>query len=1707
MFVLSLSLLYVNINNTLTIIPCWDYNGYAPNTYKHNSTQQELGEMSLTSVKLQSISKGVPVLSAETWKLWKFQLEINTKQCDDRLGRLIFDNPKAQGADDLAPVFQTEEVKSKMKDYKAFKDEFKQSDGYSKLLGHAHAEILKTLDIQDKEAVMQVAYPDPVGVYKFLLGEYRVNTRLTRTAKFKEFINMEMEKEETLSSFVQKIGHSAADLSAMGSLIEIKDELKLVVLLEGVRPSHGDNFNVVLELLDQQDDLTFAKAVAKMRPVARRYELDAAETAKKAAETAKKAAVDGTNNRGAAGTGDCFDYRDYGECKFGSACKWHHGVPGTMRCTYCGGKHRPKICTKKNDNRTEHKAKAATEVKAKAQQSKDIAAEVKAQVEKQMAAAAKAEAKEKSVKAEAEAKAKAKAARAQPQYFDSDSDDDYDSDTLPEVAKVAKEAAPVVQSKHGMLVMFLVLCLSIVFSSAQKLAGTHRHFGSVMNLLLLAIVCSYCLLGGGIRGVSASALHVSPVAVVPNFPPVLSGGCERAGFGAMSTIGEVCMMADSQSRFQHVHRLKQSWSIDSACTTHITMDMGIFTKRTIQHKSTKIETADGSYMHAPLMGDAVVRVKDSRGTINKLRLKDVLYVPTASSNLISVARLLRDHHRIVFDNDICTIFNRSNGQSFVSRMRKHLFDVHQVHDDADSANVADSTEGLTETQLWHNRLCHYSAQYVHKAVPAVKGDADVGWCQACVQGGIQKRPFTKKSKAPGRYVFSKDTAVTPDEEKTQERLDIVKADTCQPFSDCLSTAKNNYFFLFVDVHTRKKWIKFGRRKSDLKREFREWLAEIENQTGRKPIEFSPDGGGEFDNKDLIAYLQEKGILFQISCTDCPNQNAIVERANRTVNTHIHKLLAHSGLPNKYWEDAARFSVAVQNAIPVKTIGWQSPNAAWDPKRKDKTLDRIRTFGCEAWYVVPKAHRRKGDNKARKGVYLGTSIKHKGWRILDLEHRKIVNSRDVYFHENKFPFMASRDSRRPAAVAEENGNYVDIQLGGSNMSDSDFELPEDYQFDSPAADESGADEKHDTDIGPAESPPVAPRRSSRARNVTDYSTGTNLKTKLRNVAGEAANVGYTGDLAIDPPPLPSEPVEEDAVAEVELPSPPSSPAGDPTEIARLAIGLEENFKSMTRRQVMKGPYRDQFLEAEDRELQCLKLHGTYRSTKLPRNRSPISCRWCYDVKRDADNNIILFKARLVARGYEQQEGVDYNETFAATAQMKSFRMVVALSRLLKLHMTQVDVSSAFLHGDLQEEIYMKFPPGYKPVGSDGKCLRLIKGLYGLKQAGRIWNIKFVDTLKEIGFVPLISDTQVLQLRRGKSVFIIGLHVDDAILATNDERLRKEVVSELQQRFLVKDLGPLSHYLGMRVVQGAEETKINQDGYVDKVLARFKMENAKSVDTPGVPGQILTKDDCPAPGSDDEAEMKGKPYRQLVGSLMYTYCGTRPDVGSNLAKVASFSENPGVRHWVSSKRILRYLKGTRDHGICFRGRLSKGEKVKVVAYCDSDWAQCPDDRKSTTGYVVQLAGGPVVWQCRKQATVAVSSTEAEFVALSEATKDILWMTYMLTELGIPYEVPRIYTDSQSSMDWAKNASHHQRNKHVALKYFFVRDVVANNTVQIAYISTKENIADILTKPTTRSIFKRLRPKLMGFVERAMRATARGLTSISERGCAGFLFRDTN
>lgn len=1652
-------------------------------TNTHN-TEIRLAAKPMTETKVEwtktSFHKGIEELTESNLETWKFEAELNIRSCHAPTATYIYDHGLGILSEDITSLSETHQQKlakinptvkvgGKSVKYKDFAKEYELNPGHHEILGHIHTEIVKTLSKVDKKTIRYVPFGDVKLLMSKILGNYVSNTAGTRTAELKAFMNLERGLTEEHAEFTDRIDQKADLVNQMFNQKIIKDAFKVAVLMEGVKTHHASTFAVVAEIIDQSlEQPSYHDVQARYKSVAIKAKHDTPEESNSGLSA--KAKEKKKNQQKSSDDNECNQYKKYGGCDRKN-CPYDHTTPGTQRCPKCKGKHAAVFCKENKPMQNEQIANQAIN----AGRSEEI--ETATQIENRVKAELKAK-----YKAKYKQKEKSKMTNTNSEWDTSSDDDDHD-EYGPESEKsrlVRAHAEEGEADAHG-----------------EKLQGTkpdnekssfEKFDGAFLSIIVLMISMLWRVVKAIPKFMQGSMVTVvigillmqvtnGDTNVKARIDP--SGPYERFGNGAK--IGEVCTVArQANATNPNVFTNSSVWSIDSGCTSHITNDSSLFIPKTLKRIKKPIECANGTFMYAHLQGDVYIRVKNNLGTVTNMLLQDVLHVKEASSNLISVSKLVKHQHKVVFNNNMCMIKNKSNGRKVCTNLRRNLYDLESnltttSKPDTTRARAANYTGKIPKAKLWHRRLAHASPKYLKIAVAHVPKVGDVGWCEACIKGGMQKPHFNKTEHHKHVKPDEKNQQQLP---KTTERMEKVMADACKPFVE-KSAQGNVEMFVVMDVHTRKTWVLFGKKKSDFNAQFKILLRRLKNETGKCPVMFSPDGGGEFVNKELESHLQEEcGTQFKPTAPGNPNQNPYVERMNGTIERKVKILLEQAQLPRKFWQEAAEFVVEIQNAMPHKNLNWKSPNFMWSNGAvRDNTIPRAKTFGCEAWYIDRNPRLRKGDAKARKAVYLGNDPCRNGYKFLDLETRKIVVSRDAFFNETQFPYKESKASRSPSVVREENEEVFiindhslwhpgNVHINQEINDEVKVELGDFIQDELPDDGREGSEPEAAPDFEELQEEKQPAHSDGPARNTRIQ--------KLGQIAGRQYSIEGLESIASGKPSPPDTGVAVEQVLEEEKVQ----------EHAAHAIKISDDFRSMRRKDILTGPLRAEFIQAEQRELSCIEKHGTWEVVNIsdvPKSRVPITSRWVYDVKRNADNKVILYKARLTAHGYKQIEGVDYHETFSAVAQMKSFRTILALSQLLDWRMTQIDISNAFLHGKLEEEIYMQHPPGYS--GPPGTCLRLKKGLYGLKQASRIYNEKLISTLKKMGFKQLKSDTQVLILQIKKSKMIVGIHVDDITLTCNDEELRKTVMEKLKSVFLVKDLGDISQYLGIRVVKEGEVTKIDQQAYAERIIEKFNLTDANCKPTPGVPNQQLSKDDSTGQGGphQQDDQMKNVPYRSAVGSLMYSYIGTRPDIGSALIKVASFCENPSRAHWEAVKRIIRYLKGTPKEAITYSGRIDidKGEKVKIEVFSDSDWAQDKTDRKSTSGFIAKIGGGPVSWHSKKQPTVALSACEAEFVALTEATKEAIWLTLFLGELGIPFETPVILTDSRSAMEWSKNACYHQRTKHVALKYFFVRDVVSAKTVKMAYINTKENQADIMTKLASIPVFKYLQPKMMGAI----------------------------
>jgi transposase InsO family protein len=494
------------------------------------------------------------------------------------------------------------------------------------------------------------------------------------------------------------------------------------------------------------------------------------------------------------------------------------------------------------------------------------------------------------------------------------------------------------------------------------------------------------------------------------------------------------------------------------------------------------------------------------------------------------------------------------------------------------------------------------------------------------------------------------------------------------------------------------------------------------------------------------------------------------------------------------------------------------------------------------------------------------------------------------------------------------------------------------------------------------------------------------------------------------------------------------------------------------------------EAMDAEYKSLVENKTWNLVQLPPGRQAIGCKWVLKKKLKADGTLDKYKARLVAKGYLQKEGIDYEETFSPVVKFMSIRIIFALTVQHDLILHQMDVKTAFLNGDLDVELYMEQPEGYHR-GEDTTVCRLNKSLYGLKQASRAWNQKIDKALKNLGFQRAQADFCIYTHGHSESEdwTIIALYVDDLILAGKSLEFLHDIKSKLKSLFQMQDLGELKYCLGLEVHYSKGQMHIRQESYITKMLEHFKMEEAKPLATPQDPSVNLSKSQEPQEEETKEI-MRRTPYRNAVGALVYAATGTRPDIANAVGNVSKFLENPGEMHWKAVKRILRYLKGTASFGLLY----TKGS-TNLHGWSDADYAGDLDTRRSTTGYVFQLGKNTITWNSKRQQTVALSTTEAEYMALCHTSKEAIWILKLLKDLGTQTNGATLHEDNQGCLALAKNPVNHPRTKHIDVQYHFVREGIDRGAFSIEYCQTEDMLADVLTKGITKQRFEKLRRSL--------------------------------
>lgn len=798
-----------------------------------------------------------------------------------------------------------------------------------------------------------------------------------------------------------------------------------------------------------------------------------------------------------------------------------------------------------------------------------------------------------------------------------------------------------------------------------------------------------------------------------------------------------------------------------------------------------------------------------------------------------------------------------------------------------------------------------------------------------------------------------------------------------------------YLLTFTDDFSRKTFGYFLKSKSEVFTKFVEFKHLVENQTGEKIKVLRSDNGREYVNKNMCTFLKENGIVHQTTVPYTPQQNGVSERANRTIIEKARSMIYDSKLSLAYWAEAVNTAIYLKNRVPTQSLNNKIPEELWTGKKIN--LSHLRVFGSEAHVLIPKEKRLKLDSKTQKCIFVGYATESKGYRLVDPQNpRVIIIARDVVFIEDKIK-------------AESNQNIPHIKSPNPPVS-SEVYVPI-FDYEEP--------ETQPQPEAPAPEQPIVLDEPVTCENVPEPESTVQLEPERRY------------------------PIRD------------RHPPDRFQENVNLTSDLEpENYKEVT-----EHPEKDKWLEAMQAEYNSLLKHGTWTLVDRPSDRKTTKCKWVFKIKKDTSGQVTKYKARLVAKGFTQVAGVDYGETFSPVARLSSVRLLFAFAVHYGLQVEHLDVETAFLNGDLEEQIYMEQPEGFSTDPKRKVCL-LKKALYGLKQAPRQWNIKVCEAMRALSLTQATTEHCIYYKREGKNFLIVAVFVDDFFLLSNSDSMKSNFKKELKTKFIVKDLGLLRDCLGMRVTQNKDGITLDQTKYIEKLISKFGMSDAISVTTPLELGLKLTL-------PEKEDENPEVPFQELIGSLMYISICTRPDIAHAVSYLSQFNAHYGGVHWKAAKRVLRYLKGTKDMKLHFKS----DSQLYPTGYADADYGNNLVDRRSYTGFMFMMSGAPVSWEARKQRTVALSTTEAEYMALGEACKEAIYLKTLINEtFGITQAIT-IYTDNQSSIKLAHNNTYHARTKHIDIRHHFIRDSLSHHNLQIQYIHTNDMVADVLTKPLSK------------------------------------------
>ena len=834
-----------------------------------------------------------------------------------------------------------------------------------------------------------------------------------------------------------------------------------------------------------------------------------------------------------------------------------------------------------------------------------------------------------------------------------------------------------------------------------------------------------------------------------------------------------------------------------------------------------------------------------------------------------------------------------------------------------------------------------------------------------------------------------------------------------------------------------------------------------------------DNAGEYASGMFTSMLREEGVQHKTSAPYVSEDNGLAERQMRQLADLARCMMAFAKTPKFLWNYAMEHACYVLNRMPMKILGGISPFEAKYKRKPDLTGMRI--FGSPV-YVHEEAPVGKFSNRAHKGVYIGFNEKN-GCFMVMTGGRWLSMSKSVVFNE-----MALLGKKEEATVNEdESEQYFVIEEDVPSVVKT---IPAECVIESDAIDRHDvpADEmppplEQAEEIVPAVKVEVEEKKSQQevdaeqtsahilqleeSKSADDHVDNPQLGS-IVGASDEASNREATSPVEEEKSGIASRrrnPVRQatlknpyvsstamiDAMADIHKKSSVQRHVHvTETELSNdemvcIAATTGERDLPNTYDEAMTSAEKDQWKTAVNEELEAHRINGTWEVVDRQQGMSVIDAKWVFARKYDAEGRLVKHKARLVARGFKQKGQFDYHEVFAPVVRYGSIRVLLDIAIEKNWMIEQSDVSNAFLNGVLDSPVYMAAPPSV--IVPAGKVCALKKGLYGLRQAPKVWNSTIHQFLVSIGFQQSKVDGCMYSINKHGHQLILALYVDDMLYASDNKLLVQEVKDALATRFKIKHMGSAAFILGMKIERTEEGIKLSQEQLVKRLLSDHGMSDCNPVKAP------LAQD----AKVNAHAWTDVSAYRSIVGTVRFLESCTRPDISFAANYLSRRMEGPCVQDWEAAKHVLRYLKGTAGVGIVYK----KG-KSKLVGHSDATWAVT-----SILGYYF-ARNGPISWSSKVQKSAALNSTESELQAASSAAQEAIYLMHLYESLGVKVAPVMLLIDNMSTQQVIERPKYSARLKHIVLREEFITERVEKGEIVLQHVSGVTNLADAMTKP---------------------------------------------